>query len=264
LLLFFKKEGPSLLNCALITGGARRIGAVITRLLATEGYAVAIHANRSIDEAKALAASLRDMGHAAQAFAADLSDPAAVCALIPACTAALGPVRVLVNNAASFRYDTAQDFTAADWDFHMRPNLEAPLVLTQHFAAALGDAPGAVVNLLDHKVDALNPDFFTYTVAKLGLAGATRLLAMAFGGRVRVNGVAPGITLISGKQTQAGFDRAWRAPPLGRSATPDEVADAVLFCVRTQSLNGQILVLDGGESLVGRKRDIAFDVPSSG
>ncbi len=246
-------------GAALVTGGGRRIGAVISRVLAEAGYGVAIHANRSVNEAEALAAALRAEGHQAVALAADLVDRDAVAGLLPAAAAALGPITVLVNNAASFRYDTAEDFTGADLDFHVRPNLEAPLMLAQAFARALGDAPGAIVNMLDHKVTALNPDFFSYSVAKVGLAGATRMMAMAFGGRVRVNGVAPGITLISGKQTQAGFERAWTAPPLGRSSTPAEVADAVMFCVANGSLNGQVLVLDGGESLFGRRRDVAFE-----
>ena len=245
-------------GAVLVTGGGRRIGAVIVRSLAAAGYAVGIHANGSIDEARALASALSEQGHRCAALQADLSEGAAVAGLIAACTAALGPLCALVNNAAGFRYDTASDFTADGLDFHVRPNLEAPLILTRDFARGLGEGSGAVVNVLDHKVTALNPDFFTYTVAKLGLTGATRLMAMAYGGRVRVNGVAPGITLISGKQSQAGFEKAWHAPPLGRSAAPGEVADAVLFCIETLSLNGQVLVLDGGESLVGRKRDIAF------
>jgi NAD(P)-dependent dehydrogenase (short-subunit alcohol dehydrogenase family) len=254
------EPGPkAALGAALITGGARRLGAAIARSLAEAGYATAIHANRSIGQAEALAASLRNAGHRAHALAADLSDREAVQALIPACEAALGPLTVLVNNAASFHYDTARAFSAADLDFHLRPNLEAPLLLARDFARALGDRPGVIVNMLDHKVAAPNPDFFTYTVAKIGLEGATRLLAMAFRGQVRVNGVAPGITLISGKQTEAAFEKAWAASPLGRSATPAEVADAVLYCINARALNGQVLVLDGGDSLLGRERDIAFD-----
>ena len=159
----------------------------------------------------------------------------------------------------AFATTTRWVLTRPIWIFHLRPNLEAPLLLARDVARALGEQEGAVVNMLDHKVAALNPDFFTYTVAKMGLEAGTRMMAMAFGGRVRVNGVAPGITLISGKQTEAGFSRAWHAPPLGRSATPDELADAVVFAAETRALNGQVLVLDGGEGLVRRRRDIAFD-----
>lgn len=245
---------------ALVTGGAKRIGAQIVRTLAGAGYAVCIHANTSMAEAEALAGSLRSAGHHACTARADLADRAAVGTLIGAAQSALGgPPTLLVNNASSFRYDTAQSFDVDDIDFHWGPNLEAPLILSRDFAGALGDGPGAIVNILDYKIEALNPDFFTYTVAKLGLAGATRLLAMSFGGRIRTNGVAPGITLVSGMQTEAGFQRAWAAPPLGRSSSPEEVADAVLFAAEAASLNGEILVLDGGDRLLQRKRDIAFD-----
>jgi len=246
-------------GAALITGAARRIGATFARALAADGYAVGIHYNASATEAEALVAELRAGGARAVALGADLADRAAVGGLVAACQAALGPMRVLINNAASFQYDTAGDFTAAGLDTHLRANLEAPLLLARDFAASLAGAHGCIINMLDHKITALNPDFFTYTVAKVGLAGATRTLAQSYGGRIRVNGIAPGITLISGKQSETGFARAWEAPPLGRSATPEELADAVRYILATPSLNGQILVLDGGESLLARARDVAFD-----
>jgi NAD(P)-dependent dehydrogenase (short-subunit alcohol dehydrogenase family) len=244
---------------ALITGGARRLGAAFARALAEDGYAVGLHCLGAVDEADRLADALCAEGHRAAVLPADLSDPEAASGLIDRCREMLGPVTVLVNSAARFVNDSAAGFSAEDFSAHVGPNLLAPLLLVQRFAAALpADAKGCVVNLLDHKVTALNPDFFTYTVSKVGLAGATRMLAMAYAGRVRVNGIAPGITLISGRQTPEGFARAWRAPPLGRSTTPEELVIALRFIVRTESLNGQMLVLDGGESLVGRKRDVAF------
>jgi NAD(P)-dependent dehydrogenase (short-subunit alcohol dehydrogenase family) len=247
------------LPCALITGAARRIGAAISRALATAGYPVALHCHNSVEAAETLAADIRAQGGRAAVVQADLSERADVETLLARAEAALGPVGVLVNNAATFRYDTAGSFSGADLDFHVRPTLEAPALLVRDFARALGDRPGVVVNMLDHKVTALNPDFFTYTLAKVALAGATQMMAASFGGRIRVNGIAPGITLLSGKQTEAGFARAWSAPPLGRSATPEEIATAVLFTLVVPSLNGQILVLDGGESLLARARDVAFD-----
>jgi NAD(P)-dependent dehydrogenase (short-subunit alcohol dehydrogenase family) len=245
---------------ALITGAARRIGATLARALAADGYAIGVHYHSSAAPAQELVAELVAAGGHAASLKADLSDRASVRNLVASCEQALGTVTVLVNNAASFRYDTADSFTGEDLDFHLRPDLEAPLILAQEFARALGPASGMIVNMLDHKVIALNPDFFSYTIAKVGLAGATRILAQWFAGRIRVNGVAPGITLVSGKQTEAGFRHAWTAPPLGRSATPEEIAEAVRFILTTPSLNGQILVLDGGESLLARPRDVAFDV----
>ena len=244
---------------ALVTGGSRRIGAAVTRALARDGYAVAVHYQHSADAAEALAQELVASGSRAAALQADLGNRAAARGLVARCRQALGTVSVLVNNAAGFRYDTAGGFSDADLDFHLLPNLQAPLILAQELARGLEGAPGAIVNFLDHKVTALNPDFFTYTIAKVALAGATRTLAQSFGGRIRVNGIAPGITLRSGQQSEAGFARAWAAPPLGRSATPEELAQAVRFILATPSLNGQILVLDGGESLLARPRDVAFD-----
>jgi NAD(P)-dependent dehydrogenase (short-subunit alcohol dehydrogenase family) len=244
---------------ALVTGGGRRVGAAIVRALAAEGYAVAIHCHASQEPAAALAREITASGGRAAVVTADLTNRAQVETLIAQASASLGKLDVLVNNAAHFAYDTAGTLTTASLDAHLRPNLEAPLLLARDFAHALGSAPGAVVNILDHKITALNPDFFTYTVAKVALAGATRMMAASFAGRMRVNGVAPGIALLSGKQTKESFARAWSAPPLGRSVTPEEIGQAVIFTLRVPSLNGQILVLDGGESLLARPRDVAFD-----
>jgi len=244
----------------LITGAARRIGAAIARALAADGWHVVAHYNRSAAEAEALAAGITACAGICGTIQADLADRAATAALIPRCIEGFGPLDALINNASSFRYDTAQTMDSASWQAHLGPNLEAPVFLAQEFAAALEGRPGNIINMLDHKVTALNPDFFSYTIAKIAAAGATRLLAMAFGPHgVRVNGIAPGITLLSGNQTEAGFKRAWAAPPLGRSSTPEELAAACRFILATPSLNGQILVLDGGDSLLARPRDIAFD-----
>jgi len=243
----------------LVTGAARRIGAAIATSLAEDGWRIIAHYNASAAEASGWRDGIRAAGGWCETIAADLADREAIAGLIPEATARFGRIDALVNNASSFRYDSLATLDTASWDAHLRPNLEAPVFLARDFAQALGGKPGVIVNMLDHKVFALNPDFFSYTIAKLGLAGATRMLAQDFQGRIRVCGVAPGITLLSGKQTEAGFRHAWTAPPLGRSSTPEELAEAVRLILQTPSLNGQILVLDGGESLVGRQRDIAFD-----
>ncbi len=241
----------------LVTGGARRIGAALTEALADDGWHVVIHCNSSLDDAQALAARVRHRGGTCDVLQADLAVRRDVAGLV----ARAGELDALVNNASSFRYDSLQTMDAASWDAHLGPNLEAPVFLAQAFARARAGRPGCIINMLDHKVTALNPDFFSYTVAKVAHAGATRLLAQALSGAgIRVCGIAPGITLLSGKQTQAGFERAWTAPPLGRSSTPEELVAACRFILATPSLNGQVLVLDGGESLLGRQRDVAFEV----
>ncbi len=240
----------------LVTGGARRIGAAICEGLAADGWEVVIHCNTSRDDAEALAWRVTAAGGTCSVLQADLAERDAVAGLI----GRAGALDALINNASSFRYDSLAAMDAASWDAHLGPNLEAPVFLAQAFAASREGRPGCVINMLDHKVTALNPDFFSYTIAKVAMAGATRLLAQALAGTgVTVNGVAPGITLLSGKQTQAGFERAWSAPPLGRSSTTRELVAACRFILATPCLNGQILVLDGGESLVGRQRDVAFE-----
>lgn len=246
---------------ALVTGGARRIGEVISRRLARSGWDVVVHCNSSLAAGQALATDLCSHGARAATVEADLSNRDAVGTLLDRASQPFGPVTLLVNNAAAFERDDLQTVTWESWDKHLAPNLAAPIFLTKRFAELLPEqANGNVVNLLDQKVSNLNPDFLSYTISKVALAGATRMLAMALGPRIRVNGIAPGITLISGKQTQASFEKAWRDTPLGRSSTPEEIADALLSIISLPSLTGQILHLDGGESLASRSRDVAFDV----
>ena len=244
----------------LITGGARRIGAHVARGLAGDGWHVLVHYNSSGHDAAELAATIRAAGGRCDLVHADLAARSEVLGLVAECTRRFGRLDALISNASSFRYDSLQTMDALSWDAHLRPNLEAPVFLAQMFARACGEGRGCVINMLDHKVTAPNPDFFTYTVAKMAMAGATRVLAQALARtQVRVCGIAPGITLLSGKQTQAGFQRAWTAPPLARSSTPEELADACRYVLETSSLNGQILVLDGGDSLLERSRDVAFE-----
>jgi NAD(P)-dependent dehydrogenase (short-subunit alcohol dehydrogenase family) len=250
---------------ALITGAGKRIGAAMARALAAEGWQVIAHYHRSSVEAQGLAAEIRGQGGVCHVVQADLLDRGEVSRLIPHCADLHGRIDCLVNNASSFTFDSIRSVTWESWDEGVRANLESPILLAQAFARALGPAPGNVVNVIDHKIAALNPDFFSYTVAKIGLAGATRLMAMAFAqraeGRIRVNGIAPGLTLISNKQTQEQFERAWRDTPLGVSSTPEELAAALRLILATPSLNGEILLLDGGDHLRPRVRDVSIAAP---
>lgn len=245
---------------ALVTGAARRIGAVLARALAEAGYAVALHYRHSAEDAQALAEALTADGHAVALFQADLSTPAAGQALVAAVRARFGRLDLLVNNASLFEYDTFETLTAERWDRHIATNLTAPVFLIHAFATALGEAEtGLVVNLLDQKVLRPNPDYFSYTAGKLGLAALTPVLAQALAPKVRVCGLSPGVTLPSGKQTHDDYVRAARATPSGVSSTPADLARALLFIVDTPAFSGQTLTVDGGESLLGRARDVAYD-----
>jgi NAD(P)-dependent dehydrogenase (short-subunit alcohol dehydrogenase family) len=243
----------------LITGAARRVGRAIALDLAARGDFVALHFNRSAGDAEAVAGEIRSGGGRCGIVQADLHDRAQVQDLLPRCHALFGRIDTLVNNASSYHFDTLATLNSNDWDENLRTNLEAPVFLTQAFQACDPGPNGAVVNMLDFKVANLNPDHFSYTVAKVALAGFTRLAAMAFRGAIRVNGVAPGLTLRSGRQNDEQFSRAWSMTPLGRGPTVDELTGAVRFALDMPALNGQTLYLDGGASLRPRARDISVD-----
>jgi NAD(P)-dependent dehydrogenase (short-subunit alcohol dehydrogenase family) len=244
----------------LVTGAARRVGAAISRRLAEDGWNVIIHYHRSAPEAETLAAEIRAAGGLCHLIQADLSARPDVESLMQRCVATHGTVDCLINNASTFYYD---DIASVSWDSlhdHLSSNLIAPVFLCRDFVRRFdGSADGCIINILDQKVTNLNPDFLSYTIAKIGLAGLTTTLAMALAGRIRVCGIAPGLALISGKQTEASFERAWRAPPLRRSTSPEEIAMCVRYILSTPAMTGNTIVLDGGESVAGRARDVALD-----
>jgi NAD(P)-dependent dehydrogenase (short-subunit alcohol dehydrogenase family) len=239
------------MNPILITGGARRLGAAMARALVQAGYPVILHAHRSAEAAQALAGELN-----ALVLLGDLADPATPARLI----AEAGPLSGLINNAAHFEFDSPASTTAERIAAHMAPNLVAPVLLAQAYAAQK-PKQGVIINILDQKLTNLNPDFFAYTLTKAALAAATDMMAQAFAPAIRVCGIAPGLTLPGPKQTPEKFARAWRANPLARGAAPEDIAAAALFILRTPSVTGTTLTVDGGEHLMHRPRDIAFLAP---
>jgi hypothetical protein len=251
---------PSRSPVVLITGAARRVGAGLARELAAAGCRVAVHHRGGAEDAARVVADIRETGGEARAFHADLAIEADRRRLIAEVAAAFGRLDVLVNNASTFAYDTFQTMTVADWDAHIADNLTAPVMLARAFADALEvGADGVVINILDQKVLAPNPDYFSYTAGKVGLAGLTETLALAMAPHVRVVGVAPGLMLPSGDQTLDDFERAWVDTPLGRGPLIADVARTIRYIVDTPSVTGRIIAVDGGESLVRRARDVAFD-----
>jgi NAD(P)-dependent dehydrogenase (short-subunit alcohol dehydrogenase family) len=249
-----------MMRTVLITGGARRVGAAISRALAADRWNVIVHYHRSEHEAEQLAEEIRAAGGTCHLVRADLSSRSGVEGMMRQCVAFNGSVECLINNASTFYYD---DISSVSWESlhdHLSSNLVAPVFLCRDFARLFdGPADGCIINILDQKVANLNPDFLSYTIGKVGLAGLTTTLAMALAGRIRVCGIAPGLALISGNQTEASFERAWHAPPLHRSTTPDEIATCVRYILASPSMTGHTIFLDGGESLAGRARDVAFD-----
>lgn len=250
-------EGP---RTAIVTGGAKRIGAALCRALAGDGWHVLIHCRRSAEEAEALAGELGN----ASVVRAELASPDAADRIMDALDG-LPPVRLLVNNASRFVFDTADDFTVDRWDENMATNLRAPAILSQAFAARADAGGGLIVNLLDAKLDSPNPDFFTYTLSKFGLAALTELTARAWAGRgIRVCGIAPAVTLLSGAQSQENFDSVHGLNALGRGVRVEDIVAALRFIIATPTLTGQTLTLDGGQRFLALCRDVQFLEPGNG
>lgn len=249
-------QGP---RTAIVTGGAKRIGAAISRALAEDGWHVLIHCHDSQEEARALAAELGD----ASVVAADLAVPDAAATIVSALDG-LPPPRLLVNNASRFVYDAADDFTLDLWDMHHAVNLRAPALLSQAFAARARQGGGLIVNLLDAKLAQPNPDFFSYTVSKIGLAGLTELLARAYAARgIRVCGIAPSVTLVSGPQSRENFDQVHAMNALRRGVDVSEIVAALRFIIATPTYTGQTITLDGGQRFLGLPRDVQFLEPDA-
>ena len=254
-------EKSSSQGIALVTGAAKRIGCAIAHGLARAGWDVAIHYHRSQADAETLQGEILQLGRRAITLRADLSNPAEVESLIQRCTDQLGAPTCLVNNASMFSFDEISSVTTAQWDAMHATNLRAPILLSRDFAKHLPvGVEGNIINLLDQKIANLNPDFFSYTIAKAGLDAATRIMAMALAPRIRVNAVAPGLTLVSGDQTPDNFAQAHRMTPLGRAGDLDDIVDAVLFLLNTQSVTGQTIFVDGGQRLVPLDRDVMYKV----
>jgi NAD(P)-dependent dehydrogenase (short-subunit alcohol dehydrogenase family) len=250
------EEHPSRTGCALVTGGGIRLGAAIVRRLAADGWPVAIHARKE-PAAKALAVDLAAQGHKVAVVSGDLAEPDAAEKIFAQVAAHLGPCTFLINSAAAFAYDDIGTVSAESMDALYRTNLRAPVLLSHTFVKQL-EGRGLIVNLLDQKVFNLNPDFLSYTIMKSALQSTTQLLAMALAPKVRVCGVAPGLTLRSGEQTEEGFKLAHSRAPLGIGSTPEDVAETVSFISRVPSMTGTTIVVDGGQSLVRRDHDVMF------
>ena len=235
---------------ALVTGAAQRIGRAIALDLARNGWTIAVHFRRSRTAADAVAAEIQKLGGRAVTLGCDLSREAEVVQLVPRAAAALGTLTCLVNNASNFEMDKFDTASRESWDRHIETNLRAPLVLSQAFAHQLPqESVGNIVNLLDQRVWKLTPYFLSYTIAKSALWTLTRTMALALAPRIRVNGIGPGPTLPSERQTAEQFRQQQLAVPLKRGATPEEIAATVRFILATSSMTGQMIALDGGEHL---------------
>lgn len=235
---------------ALVTGAARRIGRGIALRLARAGCAIVAHYHRSEAEAQDLVHEIEHAGRRATAITADLADPEAVADLWDRADAALGPVSILVNNAAVYARTPLPDVAIDDWRRALRVNLVAPAELARLAGLAMrARNGGCIVNLLDWAIERPQPGFLPYHAAKGGLEVATRALARELAPSVRVNAVAPGPILPPDGVPTAEIERVLAATPLGRRGTPEDVAAAVEFLCRADYVTGTVLPVDGGRSV---------------
>ena len=234
---------------AIVTGAGKRVGREIAGALLQDGWSVVAHVHRDADEVPAGAtravADLAAVDSAQTIFAA---------------AEGLPPVRLLVNNAARFSRDGFGGFSPDEFDAHMAVNVRAPALLIEEFARR-HDAgeDGLVVNLLDSKLAAPNPDYLSYTLSKQALAGLTELAARALASRrIRVNGIAPGLMLRSSGQSEENFAAMHANNPLRRGVEPDDVIAALRYLIGARGVTGQVLVIDSGQRFMALERDVQF------
>jgi len=241
---------------ALVTGGLHRVGAAISARLAREGYALAIHKRSPGEADPVLAEALAETGAESRRFAADLSNPAEVDALIPAVIEKFGRAPdLLVNNAALFAEGEWADLSAGALAEMMQINHHAPVMLAKALVTHSEGARPAIVNIVDQRVAHPVPDQIAYSLSKSALWQATATLAVAFGGRARVNAVAPGLTMATDDYSTAQIERLATLMPLEALPTPAQIADAVVWLARAEAVTGQTIFVDGGAHLAPMARD---------
>lgn len=233
---------------AIVTGAGKRVGAEIARALVADGWTVLAHVHHEADAilpgAKGVVADLADLACARIIFEAASSFP---------------PVRLLVNNAARFAWDGFGEFDGTELDAHMAVNARAPALLIDELARQHDGGEALVVNLLDSKLSAPNPDYLSYTLSKYALAGLTELAARALAPRrIRVNGVAPALMLRSSGQSQENFEAMHNDNPLGRGVEPEDVIGAIRYLIGASTVTGQVITVDSGHRFLGLERDVQF------
>ena len=246
------------LRTALITGASKRIGRAIAEDLSAHGFAVALHANQSFAEASEIVAELRQKGRKAIAIKADLQDLDETSTLVERAAAELGPLDLLVNNASAFLGDSADRFDAEAFDAHFALHVRAPSILAADLVRLLPEPyPGLIVNMVDQRVWALNPRFYSYTLSKAALWTATQTMAQSFAPRIRVNAIGPGPTVRSVRQSEEDFQAQIDGLILKAAPGLEEFGRTIRFLFDTPSITGQMIALDGGQHLAWETPDVS-------
>jgi len=242
----------------LVTGGAKRIGLAIAQRFAGLGHPVIIHASpRTAEAAEVETNSLVKSGFVASSLIADLSKVEETASLIAQASQIYGPLETLVNNASVFEIDAAENFDFNLYEMHMAVNLRAPVLLASDFYRSVPkDYNGSIINIIDQRVWRLNPQYFSYTLAKSALWTATQTMAQAFAPHVRVNAVGPGPVFPNTALGEKEFIKEYKAIPLAQSVDVASIVDAVIYLSNARSVTGQMIAVDGGQHLSWQTPDI--------
>lgn len=245
---------------ALVTGGHRRLGGRISATLARAGYALAIHGSHDVALDSELELALGASGAQWHGFIADFEEAEAAAGLMEQVKARFGRAPdLLVNSAALFGQDRLDSVTAEDLLRHYNVNAIAPVLLTRAFADCRRDGIGCVVNILDQRIAHPHGDQLAYTLSKQALEGFTRMAARELASKgVRVNAVAPGLTIATDDYDQGRIARMAQVMPLGHLPQPSDIADAILYLAHAQSVTGQTLFVDGGAHMHSYPRDFMY------
>jgi len=245
---------------ALVTGATSRLGAPLARFFARENYRVLLHVHRSREAADELAQKLAATGAKAEILVGDFSERATIAAFCAELTARCGAPDVIVNNASVFEHDYPGSADAGKLAVSLAVHALAPFMILE--AAAEAKSPQAVVtvfNILDQKLLCLNADYYSYTVGKSALMAITALWQGVDRADMRVFGLLPGLMFPSGPQTEQRFIADTGKIPTGRATPAEDICALMAFFLAHPDLPGQMLPIDGGEHLAGRRRDIAFE-----
>ena len=243
---------------ALVTGGVKRVGAAIAARLADSGYALALHGNSDAVPEEALAETLRLKHCEWFGFQQDFTIDGAAETLIDQVVRQFGRTPdLIVNSASIFGQDDAESIAEKDLHDHFRINSLVPVLLATalYHRRAAGSDRACVIHILDQRIRNPNRDQLSYTLSKQALAASVRSLAVACADKLRVNGVAPGLTLTAGEYGDIQLTNITAMMPLDCLPAPDDIADAVVYLARAEAVTGQTIYVDGGASLKSFDRD---------
>ena len=242
----------------IITGGATRIGSAIAKSLAGYDVNIVIHFNKSRKSALQLKMELEEIGAKVFLIKADLSNINQTKKIVPFAYKKMKGLDCLINNASLFEKDDLENFSDKSFSKHLDINLKAPAFLIKDFKRYVKNKEANIINIIDQRVKKLTPFFFSYTLSKAALATLTTTAAMKLAPNIRVNGIAPGITLLAPGQDQKAFEKSHRKNLLKSSSTVEEILNAIQLIISTKSMTGHVTVLDGGSHLAPPRRDVGL------